>query len=103
MRSAARWVRGGWPSNLLASTFPAEGGCAGPRPPRGARPEYALARPFSLMMRHILRLEATTPDLARTIFSLLAPYPPRDASKAPTTSGSIGSGAFGRGGCASMW
>lgn len=55
------------------------------------------------MMRHILRLEATTPDLARTIFSLLAPYPPRDASKAPTTSGSIGSGAFGRGGCASMW
>ena len=55
------------------------------------------------MIRHILRLEAVMPDLSRATFSLLAPYPPRDASNAPSTSGPIGSGAFGRGGCVSMW
>lgn len=54
------------------------------------------------MVRHILRPEAAMPALSRATFGLLAPYPPRDASKAPGTSGSIGSGAFGRGGCASI-
>ena len=54
------------------------------------------------MIRHILRLEAVMPALSRATFGLRAPYPPRDASKAPSTSGSIGSGAFGRGGCASI-
>ena len=86
----------------LASTLSAEGGCAGRAPPLGARPEYALARPFSLMIRHILRLDAVMPALSRATFSRLAPHPPRDASNAPSTSGSIGSGAFGRGGCASI-
>ena len=55
------------------------------------------------MIRHILRLDAVMPDLSRATFSLRAPYPPRDASKAPSTSGPIGSGGFGRGGRASMW
>lgn len=54
------------------------------------------------MIRHIPRLGAVMPALSRATFSLRAPYPPRDASKAPGTSGSIGSGAFGRGGCASI-
>lgn len=54
------------------------------------------------MIRHILRLEAVMPALSRAASSRLAPYPPRDASNAPSTSGSIGPGAFGRGGCASI-
>lgn len=102
VRSDATWARGAWPSKDLARTFSAEGGRAGRSPPFGARPEQELERPFSLMIRHILRLDATMPDLSRATFSLRAPYPPRDPSKAPSTSGSIGSGAFGRGGCASM-
>lgn len=54
------------------------------------------------MIRHILRLDATMPDLSRATFSLLAPHPPREASNAPSASGSIGPGAFGRGGRASI-
>ena len=86
----------------VARTFSAEGSWTGRSPPFGAWPEYALERPSSPMIRRIPRLEAVAPALSRATFSLRAPYPPRDASNAPSTSGSIGSGAFGRGGCASI-
>lgn len=46
--------------------------CAGAagRETIGPRPEYALNRPFSLNILHILRLETTMPDLASAILSL---------------------------------
>lgn len=57
------------PSKPRPRTLAASGGAAG-RETIGPRPEYALNRPFSLNILHILRLETAIPDLASAILSL---------------------------------
>ena len=61
-------------------------------------PPYALAGPFSLMMRQTRRRLTATPDHSSDASILREPYRPLLAAWAATTAGAAGSGAAGRSG-----
>lgn len=102
VRSPATWVRGACPSKRLSSRF-GSGASLGFEP-EGRRffLEYALTRPFSLMIREMRLLDATMPRFSSIIFIFGAPYSRNPSSWALTTSSVIGSRGLSPSGCPSI-
>ena len=95
MRSLHTWVRGSCPPNRLATTLGRSASLGLPGWHLNFLRPYALARPFSLIILQIRLRLAVMPRRASEAFILRAPYRPRLASCAASTSGSMGSGGFG--------
>lgn len=74
VRSPTAWVRGACPSKRLSSRFGS--GASFDFEPEGRCffLEYALTRPFSIMIREMCLLEATMPRFSSIIFIFRAPY-----------------------------
>ena len=91
-------VCGAWPSNPRSGSLGTSASFALPGCGLKPGPAKLLTRPFSRMMRVILRLEATMPLFASSLFSRGAPYSRLPASKASITSPAMGSGSGSRSG-----